>query len=287
MSLSLRQFFGVNRQYAIDRETLQYAARANNASHNEDREIKTAVSKKSEGAMATQEVRPVVDNEWLYTEYHSLLSYMANRYRPLLRQRGDLSVEDLEQAGYFGLLRAAEIWREGGKTFIAWAKWHIIHEINIALGIRYVSGPDGGQRYALPPIPVSLDEPLHDAEGTTLSDLLPDERIPDADEAIFADGLAAFVRGEVDKLPDVERTVIRARYFQDMSYEQIQRRYSMPRAKAYRTEANALWRMRRSPGMRRLRAEMNACGHGATYHNGRTTFERSHTSATERAALKI
>lgn len=49
MRLSLRRFFGVDRQYSVDRETLQYAARANNASHNEDREIKTAVSKKSEG----------------------------------------------------------------------------------------------------------------------------------------------------------------------------------------------------------------------------------------------
>ena len=76
--------------------------------------------------------------EKLYEENKGLLRMMARRYARVCALDRAVSVEDLMQAGFVGLMRAAATFDpEAGKSWAGWARWHIRMEFESALGLRH------------------------------------------------------------------------------------------------------------------------------------------------------
>lgn len=93
--------------------------------------------------------------EELYRDNVRLLWYLARKYAPACALDRAVDVDDLVQAGFFGLIRAKETFDENkGKTWAGWAAWHVKREFEKTLGMREgrFASADAGA--------VSLDQPL-------------------------------------------------------------------------------------------------------------------------------
>ena len=78
-----------------------------------------------------------MEPETLYLENRRLLYHLARQYLPVLETRGDVDLDDLTQAGFFGLTEAEKTWRsQGGKSWAGWAAWYARREMEKALGVR-------------------------------------------------------------------------------------------------------------------------------------------------------
>ena len=139
-----------------------------------------------------------MEPETLYLENRRLLYHLARQYLPVLETRGDVDLDDLTQAGFFGLSEAEKTWRpQGGKSWAGWAAWYARREMEKALGVRRTAG----NKRAFPAPPLSLDEPLNNGAETARGDLILDTRLSDHTDVLFAQGLQAAVRAAVDTLP--------------------------------------------------------------------------------------
>ena len=102
----------------------------------------------------------------------------AYKWTVALNGRGGLSVDDFEQAAFLALLEALEGWRSEGGAFLTWYGLKLKGAFSEAAGLRT-------QRARRDPLQncISLDAPITDSEGDTLSlaDVLPD---PEAEQVI-------------------------------------------------------------------------------------------------------
>lgn len=87
----------------------------------------------------------------LYAGNRGLLHTVARRYAAACQHDRAVSVEDLEQAGFFGLVKASQTFdTEGGGSWPTWAARYIHREMLKALGYRWrpSTGDDAdGYRY--------------------------------------------------------------------------------------------------------------------------------------------
>ena len=116
--------------------------------------------------------------EALYAQNKGLLIAMARRYAGACALDRAVSVEDLVQSGFLGLVRAAQTYdRNGGRSWTSWATWHIQRTFEQALYLRQ------GHRTQAHSGADTLDRPLDTANeaGETAGDLLVDETLPDPD----------------------------------------------------------------------------------------------------------
>ena len=154
--------------------------------------------------------------EQLYADNWRLLRYTALRYAAACQRDRAVSVEDLEQAGFFGLIKAKETYTdEPGHSWVKWAIWHITREIYKALGLRD-GKPTKSHTSAL-----SLDAPLNedDPESATGVDLLQDDSLPDIDEGTLLSDLQRCVHDAVNALKDErQREVIKACNLNGITY---------------------------------------------------------------------
>ena len=194
-----------------------------------------------------------MEPETLYLENRRLLYHLARQYLPVLETRGDVDLDDLTQAGFFGLTEAEKTWRsQGGKSWAGWAAWYARREMEKALGVRRTAG----NKRAFPAPPLSLDEPLSNDAETARGDLIPDTRLSDHTDVLFAQGLQAAVRAAVDTLPEDERAVLRARYFQGLAAAKTAVLLGLSALQVRVREERALGRLRRMREMRLLWQEI-------------------------------
>lgn len=150
-----------------------------------------------------------------------LVVFWARRY-----QGRGVDLVDLVQEGTLGLIHAVERfeWQRGFR-FSTYASWWIRQALQravlgasrtIRLPERATAGAGGGDPDAegspagLPRVVASLDQPVADGGGL-LGDLIASDEVAVEDEV--ADGVSrAALRAAVERLPEPERTVIRARF---------------------------------------------------------------------------
>ena len=146
--------------------------------------------------------------EELYSKNRRLLRYVARRYAAACQRDRAVSVEDLEQAGFFGLIRAEKTFDPAaGRSWGSWAALFIIREIYAALGYRD-GKPTKAHTGAL-----ALDAPLcaDDPEGMTGLDALADDSLSEIDEGAILTDLQRCVREAVAALKDErQRAAIQA-----------------------------------------------------------------------------
>lgn len=220
--------------------------------------------------------------EELYRDNVRLLRHLAGKYATACALDRAVDVEDLVQAGFFGLIRAKETFDEGrGKTWAGWAAWHVKREFEKALGMREgrLARADAGA--------VSLDQPLFnegEEQKTTRGELLEDENLPEADEGLLRGEIVRTVRARVDALEDERgREIVRRSRLGGETLGQVAQDMGITFQRAARLRGKAEKALRRD---RYLRALTDIDERTRYYaHKGASAFQSDHTSVVEAAVI--
>ena len=217
--------------------------------------------------------------EELYRDNVRLLWYLARKYAPACALDRAVDVDDLVQAGFFGLIRAKETFDESrGKTWAGWAAWHVKREFEKALGMREgrFASADAGA--------VSLDQPLFNEQETTRGDLLKDESLPEADEGLLRGEIVRTVRARVDALEDGRgREIVRRSRLDGEALGQVAQDMGITFQQAARLRGKAENALRRD---KYLRALTDIDERTRYYvHKGASAFQCDHTSVVEAAVI--
>ena len=219
--------------------------------------------------------------EALYMQNRGLLIRLAKRYARVCALDRAVSVEDLVQAGFFALVRAAQSYDPAGdKSWASWASWHIQREYQNMLGVKHgrFTRADTGA--------AALDAPLQRpmGDGETLKDRLPDDSLPEVDAALLAEELRRGVRAAVARVPDLmQRRTMELCGLQGYTARQAADRLGITAVRARRLYDRASVRMSGDRGLRAL-ADLDARTRFHA-HKGVAAFNRDWTSVTEGAAL--
>lgn len=128
----------------------------------------------------------------------------------------------------------------------------------------------------------SLDMPLSDEEETTLSDTVPGSSDTEAEviEAEYAREIAEELWGLVDDLEEDQAAVIRARYQERATLEQVGEMFGKTASNIHTIEAKAMRQLRKSARRSATLQEYKAIyGNSGIYRNHDFFF--THTSSTE------
>lgn len=219
--------------------------------------------------------------EQLYKDNRRLLKYVARRYWAACKRDRAVSLEDLEQQGFFGLVKAAQTFNPDDKyTWAYWAARGIIREIYKALGYRD-GHPIKAHTGAL-----SLDAPLStdDPEGLTGLDLIEDRSLPEIDEGANLDDLRRVVREAVADLKNErQRDLIQACALDGKPYSEAAEALGVSCARVGQIIRDGQRQLAKDKRIQELiDIELQV-----PYYRRRTLaqFRRTQTSATEAAAL--
>ncbi len=96
--------------------------------------------------------------------------------------------------------------------------------------------------------PLSMDMPLGEAEDSDLSEIIPDERIPEPQEIMVSKQMAEAVNAAVDDLPNREAVILRMRYGLNGSkthtFKEVGEFFNLSRERVRQIEKQTLARMR-------------------------------------------
>ena len=220
--------------------------------------------------------------EELYRDNVRLLQHLAGKYAPACALNRAVDVDDLVQAGFFGLIRAKETFDESrGKTWAGWAAWHVKREFEKTLGMREgrFASADAGA--------VPLDQPLFnkgEEQETTRGDLLKDESLPEADERLLRGEIVRTVRERVDALEDRRgREIVRRSRLDGEALGQVAQDMGITFQQAVRLRGKAENALRRD---KYLRALTDIDERTRYYvHKGASAFQCDHTSVVEAAVI--
>ncbi|MEA4899562.1 MAG: sigma-70 family RNA polymerase sigma factor [Christensenellaceae bacterium] len=213
----------------------------------------------------------------LYKRNTGLLVTIARRYYGIDPM---VSIDDLTQAGFFGLVAAVDAWEPERGAWSNIAILHVKKAMCEVLGIRTTR-----KRAHLDTI--SLDAPLPGNEDGTGMDLLTDESLPDSDMRVLKDEVALAIHAAVSSIPNPRQAeAIRLLHLE--KDEDACRVLGCSRARVHQLEAKGMEVMRRDKRLRdlarayNLDLDLNTRFHA---HKGVAAFNVDWTSVTEAAAL--
>lgn len=234
-----------------------------------------------------------MDLNKLYTENKGLLWHWARRYAGLCEQMPEIDVEDLAQAGFFGLVDALQGFNAEAGSWSTWASFHIRQHMRTALGLRsattsyVVRDENGHTRRHLYKVS-SLDAPAYTSDDCDLSlmDTIPDDALPDLEERSELLDDARIVREAVAALdsPEMQRSIVEY-FFKNKTFKQI----ADEQGETVNTIRNLC-----NKGLRRLRQARSIRQLSDTWidretrfhaHKGVTAFYSSGSSVVEDAVL--
>lgn len=205
--------------------------------------------------------------------------FVASRANRLLIAMGDraavhgLEYGDLYNSGYFALVDAADSYKpEADMQFIGWFAFYLKTAFAEAGGWR-------GRKQNPLNNSTSMDKPIgEDDDGGTVGEFIPDpsaaQAFQNVEEQLYQEQLHAALERALDTLEDDEEAVIRARYYQGRTFEEIG-----PQAPA--TAASALRKLRRPQARKELEQFIEQ---RTPYYLrvGVQTFQNTRESAVER-----
>lgn len=220
--------------------------------------------------------------EALYEQNRRLLYHLAKRWAAHCERDPAVSVDDLAQAGFFGLIKAAETFDgSAGKAWAGWAAWHVYREFETALGYRE-GKPTRAHTGAL-----ALDAPLSvdDPEGMTFLDTLPDDSLPDIDAGALLDDLQKQVREAVGRLKhERQRRTVELCDLEGKTLREAAEGFGVSVERARKLRQDAFRQLRQDKRLRTLADDLDERTRFHA-HKGVRAFNRDWTSVTEGAAL--
>lgn len=171
-----------------------------------------------------------MDLEKLYSENKGLLIHWAQHYAGACNGNAIVDVDDLIQAGFFGLVDASYSYDKEKGSWSTWASYHIRNHMIETLGLRsaatsYRVTDENGHSYRRLYKTASLDSPAYpsdDACDVSLADTVPDDSLPDMEERAEALDTARVVREAVAALdsPEMQRSIVEY-FFKSKTFKQI------------------------------------------------------------------
>ena len=216
----------------------------------------------------------------LWTAVRSFAGWLAYRWIVLYGGVGGVTRDDLMQAAFLGMLAAVESYRPEEGPFItlfrvcterAFAEWSCGRTPKQWRDPLHHAG--------------SLDQPVRadDSNSDTLGDLVadPKDSFEEVETKIFRLQLTEAVRSAVNELPPDQAAVVRGRLRGD-TREQLAQQAGVSPGMIQGRERRAFMFMRRRSDLRSFADELNLF-RGVSPE----TFRRTHTSSTERDAMRL
>ena len=204
-----------------------------------------------------------------------LVFTIAKKYLPVCERDRAVSLDDLAQAGYIGLIEAAQTYDEAKGAFSTWAGIYIRKEMLEALGLHSLKPK--ADKDAL-----SLDAEI--GEDITLSDTI---TAPDDTEGIIDRAeLARVVRGSVSALPAPQSTLVQLHDLQGRSLATAGHHCGLSLSAARKAYAKATLTLRRNRVLRAL-ASAHHLDQLTDWHRhiGLEAYRSTWTSSTEALAF--
>lgn len=193
-------------------------------------------------------------------DHQGLVRRFAGAFSNMLRGKSCLSEEDLMQAGNIGLARAIESYRpelgEFSTWAVGWIRNYVREEVRSHLGT--VRGCRGS-RWVAPKQPAPSTVPLYVSRGgiggnahnsheqVPIMDMMPDrfEGPPTPEQHALTAERSAIARRLVRRLDcPRQRRVIRGRYFQGQTLEQLAKQMRVHLSRINQIETAAIVRLR-------------------------------------------
>ena len=204
---------------------------------------------------------------------------------PSICAAAGVTVEDLQQEAYFGFLEAIRYYDSAkGYGFLSFMKFPLQNAFNQLCGMRTEK-----QRRAALNNARSIYEPIGD-EDLCLMDMLEDEEATEKFEAVHQKAYIRQLRDDLElclaTLPEVQRGIIKDRFYEGLSAEKTGERFGLTAAQCSTQEAGGLRKMRNGKNAARLKAyREDIISHHFNY-SGFGFWNRTGMSSTECAVLK-
>ena len=229
--------------------------------------------------------KDLVGELWNQTE--RLLKYMIDRElvstdKAERAEAAGVTREDLLQESYFALLQAVEAYDpESGFAFSSFLKWPLKNVVNRAIGIKTQKDREAPLSSA-----ASLDAPIANDSEDTYAQVLadPSDPIGDLTDQIFRESLHEDLEKSLAELSDREAEVIRAKYYDDQTIEQIGARVGCSAERARQIEEEALEALRMKKKLQEYRDEVIS---RYAYRGSFQRWKDTRESSVEIAAIKL
>ena len=233
--------------------------------------------------MSNEELVQVIQSgedriEELWNQMERLVRWKAKRIMTTLEGRGGVEFDDLYQSGYPALVEAVSTYKADSGSFSTWFMFYLKSAFAKAAGYRT-------QRENMEPLnnSLSLDMPMTDeADSALLIDFVPDQRaeaVMDAvEEKVWREQLSEAVGSVMQNLPEKNREVLRMRYWDNLTLEEVGLQQGLSREAVRNIEKQ---------GIRQLRQPQSACHLKSFYdfnfycHAGLSAFRRKGLSIQE------
>jgi RNA polymerase sigma factor (sigma-70 family) len=188
----------------------------------------------------------------LWEQVRRLVILITARYFPICQQN-NIDPSDLEQEGYFAVMRAAKAYNPGKRIlFSSYLEWHVRNVAREALGLR-------GRRCLR--CSKSLDEPIPTDDGFIfLYDAFEDEIAAQDMERLVHDEylqqLRAVMNERLDKLKPKQRAVIHARFWEGKSMRETAKDVGLTFQRVQQLEQEAFAKLRLPQSLRKLQPFM-------------------------------
>lgn len=213
----------------------------------------------------------------LWTQVERLAVRMVQRYLYLAQKNRAADFEDLMQAAFLGVERAARAFCEDRGSFASVMDYYVKGEVSALLGLR---GRVRQEHYES----VSASTPIREDSAATVGDMIADDDLPEPDADMFREDVRRGVRAAVDRLPEAQAVAVRGYDLDGVRQGElaVQMGVSDERVRQIRRKGwNGLQRDRM---LRDLADDMLG---GFWWHKSVAAFNRDWTSSTEAAALRL
>ncbi len=227
------------------------------------------------------------DNEALIELWESvrrLCFRIAGRYGTMLTRAG-LGTGDIEQELFLAYHAALTAFDPSGEyKFTTYLTRPVMNALRAALGIR--------SSRELPPVPLSLNEPLGDEEECTRGDLLPDSRATEAFEAtensVWNEQLRDALEQCLDSIDERTAAIIRGRFLNGYTREALANQAGISPTRAQQLERKGMRQLRQGKNLSRLKAFRDEIISTRAYHGtGLSAWRFSGSSVEERIVLRL
>ena len=207
----------------------------------------------------------------LWEQNRGLLRIMFSRLAAACRERMDaagVTIEDLEQEGYFAVAKAAKLYDpSAGTKFSTFLFYPVKNAFACAVGLRT-------ERQRQEPLCRcdSLDVPLYaeDNGSATRGDTVPDDAaeqaFTDADECLYTAQLHSALDDALALLDERQAVVLRGRFYEGRTLESLAVQLGISRERVRQTESKAIRAMRFPRIQRKLEAYRENILANSSYH---------------------